>query len=83
MSPAIHSVSEELAQQGFAIIPAVLPPEIVDKLVEEIDDALKARASHSNHAMRRLIEVVPSVRKAAEEATIRALVETVLGPSAF
>jgi ectoine hydroxylase-related dioxygenase (phytanoyl-CoA dioxygenase family) len=83
MSPAIHSVSEELAQHGFAIIPAVLPLESVDKLVEEIDDALKAKGTHSNHAMRHLIEVVPAVRKVAEEATIRALVETVLGPSAF
>jgi ectoine hydroxylase-related dioxygenase (phytanoyl-CoA dioxygenase family) len=83
MSPAVHPISGQLAQQGFAIIPAVLPPETVDKLVEEIDDALKARASHSDHAMRHLIEVVPAVRKVAEEATIRALVKTVLGPSAF
>ena len=83
MSPAVHPISGQLAQQGFAIIPAVLPPETVDKLVEEIDDALKARASHSDHAMRHLIEVVPAVRKVAEEATIRALVKTVLGPSTF
>ena len=83
MSPAVHPISGQLAQQGFAIIPAVLPPETVDKLVEEIDDALKARASHYDHAMRHLIEVVPAVRKVAEEATIRALVKTVLGPSTF
>jgi hypothetical protein len=52
MTAAIHSVSEQLAQQSFAIMPAVLPPETVDKLIEEIDDAFKNRASHSNHAMR-------------------------------
>jgi len=45
VSPAINSVSEELAQQGFAIIPAVLPPETVDKLVEEIYDALVERSA--------------------------------------
>ncbi len=83
MSLPTHSVSEKLARQGFVIIPAILPPATVGKLVEEIDDALQARASHSTHAMRHLIEVVPAVRKVAEEATIRALVESVLGPRAF
>jgi ectoine hydroxylase-related dioxygenase (phytanoyl-CoA dioxygenase family) len=82
MSPASHSVSEQLAQQGFAIMPAVLLPETVDKLIEEIDDAFKNRASHSNHAMRHLLEVVPAVRHVCEDATVRALVESVLGTSA-
>ena len=83
MTPAIHSVSDELAQQGFAIIPTALPPATVDDLVEGIDGALKSRASHSTHAMRHLIEVVPAVRKVAEGATIRALVEAVLGVNAL
>ena len=82
-APALHSVTEHLARQGFAIVPAVLPAETVDKLVEEIDDAFKMRGSHSTHAMRHLIEVVPAVRKVAEEATIRALVQTMIGPNAF
>jgi hypothetical protein len=62
MTPATHSVSEHLAQQSFAIVPAVLPPETLDQLVEEIEDAFKMKASHSAHAMRHLIEVVPAVR---------------------
>jgi hypothetical protein len=36
MSPATHSVSKQLAQQGFAIVPEVLSPETVDKLVAQI-----------------------------------------------
>jgi len=83
MTAAFHSVSEQLAQHGFAIFPGVLPPETVDKLVEEIDGACKMRASHPAYAMRHLIEAVPAVRKVAEEAAIRALIEAMLGPSAF
>jgi hypothetical protein len=83
-----HPASEpptlrQLEESGFAIVPGVLPPETVDKLVEQTDEAFKNRSSHSNHAMRHLLQMVPGVREVVESAGIRCLIESVLGPSAF
>jgi hypothetical protein len=83
MSPAVHPVSKQIAQWGFAIVPGALPPEKVDKLVEQTDNAFKNRSSPSNHAIRHLLQMVPGVREVAESAAIRCLIEAVLGSSAF
>jgi ectoine hydroxylase-related dioxygenase (phytanoyl-CoA dioxygenase family) len=78
-----RAFSEQIRENGFAIVPEVLPPELVDDLVGGIAAALDNRGSESAHALRDLAQAVPSVKVVAEFAAVRALVESVLGPDAF
>jgi len=65
------------------MVPGVLPPETVDDLVVSIEHALKNRWGHSGHALRHLLQAVPAVQQVADSATVRALVEPLIGPDAF
>jgi len=77
------AILEELEEKGFAIVPAVLRPEIVGDLTGCIEDAMRSRSESSSYAVRNLLEAVPVVREVAESGAVRALVEPALGPRAF
>jgi ectoine hydroxylase-related dioxygenase (phytanoyl-CoA dioxygenase family) len=83
-----HPASErptlrQLEEAGFAIIPDVLPPATVDNLIHAIEIALGNRTDSSEYAIRHLHQKVPAVRRLANGAMVRALVNSVLGPDAF
>ena len=63
---------------GFAVVKRVLEPNAVDELTDAIQSAQPAR-----HGMRNLFEQVPLTRSLVTHPVIAALVEAVLGPSAF
>jgi ectoine hydroxylase-related dioxygenase (phytanoyl-CoA dioxygenase family) len=73
----------QLEESGFAIIPEVLPPATVENLIHSIETALGSRTDTSEHALRHLHQQVPAIRELANDATVRALVESVLGRDAF
>jgi len=66
----------ELEEHGFAIVTALLAPQTVDALIQNMAD-------HPGHAMRHLVQSVPVVKQIACGPVVRALVEPVLGPDAF
>ena len=76
------SIPGQLESQGFAIVPDVLPPGLVDELTQQIGFALTRRASDSSYAMRHLAQVVPAVQQLAQSAFARSLVEPVMGREA-
>jgi ectoine hydroxylase-related dioxygenase (phytanoyl-CoA dioxygenase family) len=83
-----HPASEpptlrQLEESGFTIIPDVLPPATVDNLIHAIEIALGNRTDSSEYAVRHLHQKVPAVRRLANGAMVRALVNSVLGPDAF
>lgn len=82
---------DRLDRDGFAVVPDVLPPEMVDRLLAAIaavgSDTTPAgrrsvRRRDAVYAIRNLAEVVPLVREVAASAPVRRLVESVLGPGA-
>lgn len=80
------NLAEAVDRGGFAIIPDVVSESDVDALLlalERADQAASARRRGSVYAVRNLLHVVPEVRALAGSPAIRALVERVLGPSAF
>jgi len=77
----------ELACDGFAIVPSVVPNQEIESLLERLKkgepEIPPNRRSHHAHAIRNLLRVMPQARQAAESAAVRSLVESVLGPDAF
>lgn len=73
---------DELDRAGFAIVPDILPAEAVEKMAAAVECAIK-KAGQSKHAMRHLLQAVPEVREAADDARVRRLVEPLLGLKAF
>jgi ectoine hydroxylase-related dioxygenase (phytanoyl-CoA dioxygenase family) len=73
----------QLEESGFAIIPDVLPAATVDSLIHAIEIALGNRTDSSEYAIRHLHQKVPAVRRLANSAMVRALVNSVLGPDGF
>jgi ectoine hydroxylase-related dioxygenase (phytanoyl-CoA dioxygenase family) len=65
-----------LETHGFAIVPEVLSPKVVDELAEQI-------SAHPGHALRRLTQTIPAVERMADGPAVRGLVEAALGPKAF
>lgn len=77
---------KELKENGFAIIPKVIDEATVAALLNalatvRLNDAVKQRAGRA-FGIRRLLELVPTVRALAESAALRTLVEPVLGNEA-
>jgi ectoine hydroxylase-related dioxygenase (phytanoyl-CoA dioxygenase family) len=72
-----------LDEQGFAVVPGIMPPKLVDQLIEHIKGALSKRTGNFPYAMRLLANVVPIVQQLAKSAAVRSLFEPVLGPDAF
>jgi ectoine hydroxylase-related dioxygenase (phytanoyl-CoA dioxygenase family) len=65
-----------LEEHGFAIVPKVLPPKVVDRLVQEL-------AAHPSYGLRHLVQSVPAVKEMANSSAVRTLVEPALGAEAF
>jgi ectoine hydroxylase-related dioxygenase (phytanoyl-CoA dioxygenase family) len=71
---------------GFAMVANVLTSAEVDALqraLEKVADPLAARRHGAMYALRNLLDVSPEVRALAEAATVRGLVEPILGKSCF
>jgi ectoine hydroxylase-related dioxygenase (phytanoyl-CoA dioxygenase family) len=89
MNTAISA--EELAHKieldGFAVVPDVVEPEVILELIAGLDQAPRNGAAlereGSLYGMRDLLRQVAAVRRLAESAALRPLVEPVLGPGAF
>jgi len=76
----------QLEEDGYAIVPDVIGRAEVERLLHALDAAggtEGARRRESVYAIRNLLDAVPEVRALAESSAIRALVEPVLGASAF
>lgn len=74
--------ANQLTDQGFAIVPAALPPSIVEDVIEKIRIHLEGSES-PGYAIRRLVQSVPRIRQVSEGETVRSLVEPILGSGAF
>lgn len=73
-------------RDGFAIVQNVAGSATVSMLLDElaaVDGPGAIRRRGSVHAVRNLLEAVPSVRALARSAAMRALVEPVLGAECF
>jgi hypothetical protein len=74
-------------RDGFAIVPEVVAPEVVDGLIAALDalapSAAVLQRGGRTYAMRDLLRQVPAVRRLAGSDELRALVGAVLGPEAF
>ena len=75
-------LAKQLAEQGFAIVPAALPLSIVEDVIERIRIHLEQSES-PGYALRHLVQSVPTIRQVAEGETVRSLVEPFLGPRSF
>ncbi|HLL82624.1 MAG TPA: phytanoyl-CoA dioxygenase family protein [Longimicrobium sp.] len=76
----------QLEKDGYAIVPGAIGGAEVERLLAALDAAggsEGARRRESVYAIRNLLDAVPEVRALAESPAIRALVEPVLGASAF
>jgi len=76
----------QLDQDGFALIPSILPPAQVASLIStltrlESHIAIREKAG-ATYAVRRLCYLSPAVRQLSTSAPIRALIEPILGPAA-
>lgn len=77
---------EQIAQNGFAIVPEVLNTAEISQLIHclnEVNDPGSIRRRGGVYAIRNLLDVVPEVRQLAKSRAIRRLIEPILGPSAF
>lgn len=87
MIEAIADPTGSVRRDGFAVVPGVLPPAVVDALVEAVDragpsDALLRRVEEV-YGMRDLLRAIPEVRRLAGSPALFGLVEPVLGPGSF
>jgi ectoine hydroxylase-related dioxygenase (phytanoyl-CoA dioxygenase family) len=75
-----------LARDGYAILPNVVPPEVVEGLIAAIDllaDAdLSRQRNGAAYAIRNLLSAVPATRTLAQSRNIREVVEPLLGTDA-
>jgi ectoine hydroxylase-related dioxygenase (phytanoyl-CoA dioxygenase family) len=83
---AIKKLNHTLAQNGFAIVPGVLEPADLARLISllgQADDQTSIRRRGGVYAIRNLLDVVPQLRHLATSPDIQALVQPALGPQAF
>lgn len=81
-----ESLEYEICQHGFAVLDEAVPESAIDAVtaaLECVQHTGAIRRRGSAHAVRNLPEAVPEVQTAARSEPIRAIVERVLGPSAF
>ena len=77
---------EELARDGFAVVPAFLDSETISNILEALANA-KIENSESQRAgkffgIRNLLNVVPITRDLANSSPCRSLIEPILGTTA-
>ena len=81
-----RKIAQSVGKAGFAIVPRVLPPSAIHRLIlltEQADDQTSIRNRGGVYAIRNLLDVVPAVRRLAASTEIRSLVESVLSTKAF
>lgn len=87
MTSLSPDVVTELDLHGFAIVSKAVTPETVQSLIAALDQELLSssalRRGSQAYGLRDLLGKVPEVRKLAQSAELRALVEPILGPEAF
>ncbi len=79
-----------IARDGYAIVPGVLGSDVLAALTEALErptpegDTPACRTRNGVvYAVRSLLERSPEVRRVADSAQVRSLVEPILGPGAF
>jgi len=81
-----QTVSDSVAQLGFAIVPQVSGAAEINALLgllEVAKDKMPVRRKGGAYAIRRVLEVIPGLSGLATMPKIRALVEPLLGRAAF
>jgi hypothetical protein len=78
---------EAVDHDGFAVVPDVVAPSIIDELVEAIEragplDAMLRREGEV-YGMRDLLRAIPKVRQLAGSPALLDLVDSILGPGSF
>ncbi|MDB5296297.1 MAG: Phytanoyl-CoA dioxygenase [Phycisphaerales bacterium] len=79
-------VSDRLEEDGYAIRPGVVPPDVIDRLIGELSslaasEAVRGRADRV-FAVRNLLALSPGVRELVRLAAVRRAVEAVIGEGA-
>ena len=82
----MQNYSEQVNESGFAIIPNVIDPALADALIADLaqiqlSNEVKQRAGKA-FGIRRLLEVIPSVRALAEGEIIRSIITPIVGENA-
>jgi hypothetical protein len=82
----MNHYSEEIAVNGFAIIPGVLDSKGIDRIIEQLiqvapSDSTRQRGQ-SYFGIRNLLSVVPALRDVASSPAIRSLVDSIAGRQA-
>lgn len=84
---AASNLQTTIDRNGFAIVPGVVAPAKVAQLMGALENYSEGKAGQRGqnavHAIRNLLDEVPSVRELADAPEIMALVEPMLGPHAF
>jgi hypothetical protein len=76
-----QEIVDFLTQNGFAILPRVLPPAQITRLIsllDQTDAQTSVRIRGGVNAIRNLSDVVPELRRLALSPKIRDLVEPIL-----
>ncbi|MBD1921857.1 phytanoyl-CoA dioxygenase family protein [Microcoleus sp. FACHB-831] len=79
---SITAYRQAIAEYGFNPIQRVLDQYQVAALRAALQSAIRGRTA-KDYAMRRLLELIPTVHQLCSEVSIRALVEPILGSEAF
>ena len=74
-------VSEEIATQGWAVTPPLVPQLALDRLTGDL--AQLADGKRERGGLRNVLNTVSGVRELARSAAVRSVAETVLGPHCF
>lgn len=79
------TLQEDIERAGFAIVPDVVVPAKVTRLLEALEDykTYDGAGRDKVYAIRNLLEAVPAVRELAHAPEIKGLVESLLGPQSF
>lgn len=81
----MRELVDSMARNGFAILPDVLGPAEVTRLISLLglpEDQKPIRSRGGVYAIRNLLDVVPQVRRLALSPEIQSLVVPILGPQA-
>jgi hypothetical protein len=76
---------DQLAERGFQVVPPILDSTLIANVVSAIELATKETSTGkpAGYALRNLAQSVPEVLELSANSKVRALVDEVLGPSAF
>lgn len=84
--PPYSKLEREIQENGFALRGNRLTPSEIDSLLDaitQVDHSGGLQRRDSVFAIRNLLDASPEIRELADSAVLRALVEPILGASAF